>query len=178
MIKELIALLDGRETGRVIRDNRGKLSFIYDEQWRNADGAYPLSLSMPITLSEALRKAALTEQSVTRKDWQLIMSLPERAVLEVLDEVPQRETFHQVDMLVDGLGNLSPRRLQSLLLGCCSVKVKRLFFWFAERHKHSWLKELDRKAVDLGKGKRMIVRGGKLDTKFNITIPGNLDAGV
>lgn len=129
-------------------------------------------------VSEALRKAALTEQSVTRKDWQLIMSLPERAVLEVLDEVPQRETFHQVDMLVDGLGNLSPRRLQSLLLGCCSVKVKRLFFWFAERHKHSWLKELDRKAVDLGKGKRMIVRGGKLDTKFNITIPGNLDAGV
>ena len=50
--------------------------------------------------------------------------------------------------------------------------------WFAERHKHSWLKELDRKSVDLGKGKRMIVRGGKLDTKFNITVPGNLDAGV
>ena len=53
MIKELIALLDGRETGRVIRDNRGKLSFTYNnEQWRNADGAYPLSLSMPITLAE------------------------------------------------------------------------------------------------------------------------------
>lgn len=52
MIKELIALLDGRETGRVVRDNRGKLSFTYNEQWRNADGAYPLSLSMPITLAE------------------------------------------------------------------------------------------------------------------------------
>jgi serine/threonine-protein kinase HipA len=52
MIKELITLLDGRETGRVIRDNRGKLSFTYNEQWRNADGTYPLSLSMPITLAE------------------------------------------------------------------------------------------------------------------------------
>ena len=52
MIKELIALLDGRETGRVVRDNRGKLTFIYNEQWRNAADAYPLSLSMPITLAE------------------------------------------------------------------------------------------------------------------------------
>jgi serine/threonine-protein kinase HipA len=52
MTKELIALLDGRETGRVVRDNRGKLTFTYNEQWRNADGAYPLSLSMPITLAE------------------------------------------------------------------------------------------------------------------------------
>jgi len=129
-------------------------------------------------VSDALRKASLSEQSAARKDWQLIMSLPERAVLELLDEVPRRETFHQVDMLVDGLRNLSPRRLQTLLVGCRSVKVKRLFFWFAERHKHSWVKELDRKAVDLGKGKRMIVRGGKLDTKFNITVPENLDASL
>jgi serine/threonine-protein kinase HipA len=52
MTKELIALLDGRETGRVVRDNRGKLTFIYNEQWRNAADAYPLSLSMPITLAE------------------------------------------------------------------------------------------------------------------------------
>lgn len=52
MTKELIALLDGRETGRVVRDNRGKLTFTYNEQWRNATDAYPLSLSMPITLAE------------------------------------------------------------------------------------------------------------------------------
>lgn len=129
-------------------------------------------------VGDTLRRAGLTEQSATHKDWRLAMSLPERAVLELLDEVPQRETFHQVDMLVDGLRNLSPRRLQALLVGCRNVKVKRLFFWFAERHKHSWLKELDRKAVDLGKGKRMIVRGGKLDTKFNITVPESLNGGV
>jgi serine/threonine-protein kinase HipA len=52
MTKELIALLDGTETGRVVRDNRGKLTFLYNEQWRNAADAYPLSLSMPITLAE------------------------------------------------------------------------------------------------------------------------------
>src|SRR5437867_3062518 len=52
MTKELIALLDGRETGRVVRDNRGKLTFIYNEAWRNAADAYPLSISMPVALAE------------------------------------------------------------------------------------------------------------------------------
>src|SRR5246127_4656596 len=52
MTKELIALLDGRKTGRLVRDNRGKLPCTYNEQWPNAADAYPLSLSMPITLAE------------------------------------------------------------------------------------------------------------------------------
>jgi hypothetical protein len=110
-------------------------------------------------------------------NWPLTMSAPERAILELLDEVPERETFHQANMLMDGLRNLSPRKLQKLLVDCRSVKVKRLFLWFAERHNHAWLQKLDRKDVDLGSGKRMLVRGGKLDPKFNITVPENLDAG-
>ena len=32
--------------------------------------------------------------------------------------------------------------------------------------------------IDLGKGKRMLMRGGKLDTKYNITVPENLDGGL
>jgi len=106
------------------------------------------------------------------------MSTPERAVLELLNEVPERETFHQADMLMEGLSNLSPRKLQTLLVECRSIKVKRLFFWFAERHDHAWLPKLDRNDVDLGSGKRMLVRGGKLDRKFNITVPEKLDASV
>ena len=52
MTKELIALLDGKETGRVVRDNHGKLTFSYKEEWRDADSAYPLSLSMPLALAK------------------------------------------------------------------------------------------------------------------------------
>ena len=109
-------------------------------------------------------------------DWPLALSTPERAILELLDELPKRESFHQADMLMQGLSNLSPRRLQRLLAECHSVKVKRLFFYFADRHAHAWLKRLDRKAVDLGEGKRMLVRGGKLDKTYQITVPGDLDA--
>jgi len=110
-------------------------------------------------------------------EWPLTMSSPERAILELLDEVPERETFHQADVLMEGLRNLSPRRLQTLLVACRNVKVKRLFLWFAERHPHAWLKKLNRKDIDLGRGKRMLVRGGKLDPTFNITVPESIDGG-
>jgi Transcriptional regulator, AbiEi antitoxin, Type IV TA system/Transcriptional regulator, AbiEi antitoxin N-terminal domain len=119
----------------------------------------------------------LVRQPWGQWNWPFTLSSPERAILELLDEVPQRETFHQADVLMEGLRNLSPRRLHKLLVDCRSVKVKRLFLWFAERQDHAWLKQLDRKDIDLGHGKRMLVRGGKLDPKFNITVPENLDAG-
>lgn len=112
-----------------------------------------------------------TQQPWGQWDWPLTMSSPVRAILELLDEVPQRETFHQADVLMEGLRNLSPRRLHTLLMACRNVKVKRLFFWFAERHQHAWLAKLNRKDIDLGKGKRMLVKGSKFDPKFNITIP-------
>lgn len=108
-------------------------------------------------------------------DWPLAQSTPERAILEVLDELPKRESFHQADMLMQSLSNLSPRRLQRLLAECHSVKAKRLFFYFADRHHHAWLKRLERKTVDLGKGKRMLFKGGKLDKTYQITVPENLD---
>lgn len=112
------------------------------------------------------------------REWPIIMSAPERAILELLDEVPRRETFHQADMLMEGLRNLSPRRLQRLLTDCRGVKVKRLFLWFAERHNHAWLNKLDRGGIGLGQGKRMLVRGGKLDPKYKITVPEDLHARV
>jgi serine/threonine-protein kinase HipA len=52
MSQELVAILDGRETGRVVRDDRGRLSFTYNEPWRTAAAAYPLSISMPLALAE------------------------------------------------------------------------------------------------------------------------------
>ena len=104
-------------------------------------------------------------------DMPLIISTPERAYLELLDELPQHESFHMADMMMEGLANLSPRRLQSLLEATNSIKVKRLFFIFAERHNHAWLKHLDMQKIDLGAGKRMLVKGGKLHSKYLISLP-------
>jgi Transcriptional regulator, AbiEi antitoxin, Type IV TA system/Transcriptional regulator, AbiEi antitoxin N-terminal domain len=109
-------------------------------------------------------------------NWPLSVSTPERAILELLDELPDGETFHQADMLMEGLSTMSPARLQSLLVDCHNIKVKRLFFFFAERHGHAWLKRLDRKTIDFGRGKRSLVKGGRYDAKHMITVPEDLDA--
>ncbi|WP_314963855.1 type II toxin-antitoxin system HipA family toxin [Bradyrhizobium cosmicum] len=52
MTSELVALLDGQEIGRVRNDAGGRLTFVYDKDWRHAEGAYPLSLSMPLAAEE------------------------------------------------------------------------------------------------------------------------------
>jgi serine/threonine-protein kinase HipA len=52
MTAELVAVLNGREIGRVRHDKRGRLSFVYAEDWREAREAHPLSLSMPIAAAE------------------------------------------------------------------------------------------------------------------------------
>jgi hypothetical protein len=108
-------------------------------------------------------------------NWPLTVSTAERAILELLDELPEKESFHQVDKLMEGLSTLSPRRLQKLLADCRSIKVKRLFFFFAERHRHPWLKQLDPKNFDLGSGNRVLVKGGSLNTRYHITVPEDLD---
>jgi hypothetical protein len=51
MTKELNVILDGQMTGRVVRDTRCRIFFTYEENWREAENAYPLSLSMPLALS-------------------------------------------------------------------------------------------------------------------------------
>jgi len=125
-----------------------------------------------------LRGGNVTTINWGGSDLPLTLSTPERAYLELLDELPRHESFHQADMFMQGAANFSPRRLQKLLPDCSSVKVKRLFFFFADRHQHAWLKRIDRSAIDLGKGKRMLARGGKLDPVYQITVPEDLDGNV
>ncbi len=110
-----------------------------------------------------------------QSEWPITVSTPERAYFELLDELPDRESFHQADMLMEGLATLSPRRLGKLLADCRSVKVKRLFFFFAERHQHRWLSQLKPENYDLGSGNRVLVKGGRLDKRFHITVPADLD---
>ncbi len=57
MTAELVTLLDGKEAGRVHNDARGRLTFVYSDEWRLAADAYPLSLSMPLAAKEHGRSA-------------------------------------------------------------------------------------------------------------------------
>lgn len=52
MSDTLAVIADRRVMGTVRRDRRGRLTLVYDEGWRSTDGAYPLSLSMPMVVRE------------------------------------------------------------------------------------------------------------------------------
>jgi len=109
----------------------------------------------------------------------LPVALPERAVLEFLDEVPARQSLEHAALLMQGLHDLGSKRVLELLRACRSVKVKRLFLALAARQRFQWVKPVlaaaDRGEVDLGRGKRSLGKGGRFDAKYRITVPEDSD---
>lgn len=118
-------------------------------------------------------KLGLIEGKTTGQPWNwgLTMSTPERAILEAMDELPDHESFHTLDMAFESLTTLRPRLLSDLLQSCRKIKVKRLFFVFADRHDHPWRKRIDPQAFDLGSGDRALVTGGKIHPRYRIMVP-------
>lgn len=114
------------------------------------------------------------EQAQSPWRWPIAMSSPERAIIEMLNELPKGESFHTVDMTFEGLANLRPRLLTTLLSTCRSVKTKRLFFVFAAKHDHAWRKHIDMSAIDLGRGDRALTKAGRLHPVYRITVPSDL----
>jgi hypothetical protein len=90
-------------------------------------------------------------------------------VLSLVDE--SESSFTHASELFEGLTVLRPRVVNELLAACRSLKVKRLFLFLSSQYRYSWTEKLDRPAIDLGKGKRLIVRGGRYDREFRITVP-------
>jgi hypothetical protein len=97
-----------------------------------------------------------------------------RAMMECLYLSPDKQDLVESYELMEGLNNLSPKLVQSLLENCQSIKVKRLFLYMAEKAKHPWLTYLDITKIDLGKGKRSIVKSGAFIEKYGITVPKEL----
>lgn len=108
-------------------------------------------------------------------DWPLVFATEERAILEMLQDVPQGESVYQAHVTLQGMVNVRPARMSYLLRYSHSVKVKRLFLALAARHRHAWFAQLNLDGVDLGKGKRALFPDGKLDPTYQITLPADLD---
>ena len=106
--------------------------------------------------------------------WPIRMSSAERAILEALDELPKNESFHTLDMAFESLVNLRPKLLTMLLAQCQSVKVKRLFFVYADKHAHAWRKHIDMSLIDMGRGDRALAALGRLHPTYRITVPADL----
>lgn len=104
-------------------------------------------------------------------EFSLKVSSLERAMLELLDEVTDEASFEEARLLMEGLPSLRPSVVQELLESCESVKAKRLFLFLADEAGHPWRAKLTDSRLDLGKGKRLIVRGGRLNQRYLVTVP-------
>ena len=113
-------------------------------------------------------EAGLTPRPVG--EYPMRLSSPERAMLEFVHEARISELFGDARLMMEGLTTLRAELVQELLEVCRSVKAKRLFLFLAEEAGHEWAKSLDVSRVDLGKGKRSIVKGGRFDAKYQITV--------
>jgi hypothetical protein len=91
--------------------------------------------------------------------------------MEYLYDIPRYEGFDEANYIMGGLPSLRPALLQQLLEGCKSIRVKRLFLYMTENHIHAWVERLKPSSIDFGKGKREIIKGGKLDKKYKIVVP-------
>ena len=107
-------------------------------------------------------------------NFSITLSAPERAVLECLYLAPKRLDLMECYLLIEGMANLRPGLLQDLLEKCSSVYVKRLFLFMAEKAQHHWFGFLDRSKIDLGKGARSIVKGGRYNAQYRMVIPEDL----
>ncbi|MFH0753090.1 MAG: type IV toxin-antitoxin system AbiEi family antitoxin domain-containing protein [Candidatus Omnitrophota bacterium] len=104
-------------------------------------------------------------------DWKINVASREMALMEMMLDLPRRTSFHMVDVIMESAATLRPEVVGELLRECKNIKVKRLFLWFAEKYGHQWFELVKLDKVDLGKGKRVVQKAGKLDSKYLITVP-------
>jgi hypothetical protein len=112
---------------------------------------------------------------VSHKNFNVKVSSPARAVMECLYLAPRSQSLQETFELMEGLNNMRPALTQQLLETCRSVKVKRLFLFMADKAGHDWLSYLNLEKIDLGSGKRSIVKDGVYVPRYQITIPKELE---
>lgn len=120
---------------------------------------------------DPLPEAAVYPKPFGAWDWPVPHSTPELALLELLTGVRDAADFSVADKFFESAVNLRPDLLSALLRACSQVKAKRLFLWFSDRHGHAWREALATEQIDLGRGKRMLIKGGAYDAAYQITVP-------
>lgn len=126
------------------------------------------------TEGERLYDEGLERQTDSNMVGDVVMAAPERAIFELCDDKPTVSLVYEADAVIQGLAGLRPDLVSRMLQRCRSVKAKRLFLALAERHQHAWLQRIALAGLDLGSGKRVLVRGGRLHPKYLITLPADL----
>ena len=119
-------------------------------------------------LTQTLEKDFITI-AVNNRD--IKASSAELAAYEVVNSIGKQMSFEHAAELFQGLVNLSPRKVQSILNRSEAVQANRLFLFLGHYYQHQWYKRLDETQINLGAGKRQIVPHGRYNERFQIMVP-------
>jgi len=137
--------------------------------------SYDWDVEMILHISTFLGEKNIGLTQIRRELIPVTLSSPERAILEMLSQVDSESNFNHAWQIMEGLTTLRPDLMQELLEVCSSIKVVRLCLYMAEKNQLPWFGRLDKTKFNFGSGKRSIVKGGKLNKKYQITVPTNLE---
>ena len=136
--------------------------------------SYPWDRAIRYHTTSFLGSGLLGVDTIVIDGRQLLVSSPERAMLEWINQSDSTKSLMDVYYVFEMLTTLRPTLMQELLEKCTSTKVTRLFMYMADKSGHPWNRVLKPERIFFGKGRRMISPTGKYIRKYNITIPSEL----
>ena len=117
-------------------------------------------------------------ETFKRSKFSIRIASRERAIMEMINNMDLSESFDSLEQYFEGLTNIRAHLTQRLLESCNSIKVKRVFLFMTMKLDLPIIKKINISKVDLGQGKRVIVKNGAFNKEFNITVPRSYNAGV
>lgn len=102
--------------------------------------------------------------------FELKIASRELAALELIETLDLSGSLETAENYTQSLLTLRTEVLQKVLEECNSIKAKRVFLYLAEKLNLPWFKNLKKEKINLGIGKRVIVKGGELNKKYQITV--------
>jgi len=89
------------------------------------------------------------------------VSDPERALLEMLDNVPATQTLEESKEIMESMHSLNPGKVEILLQHCTRVRVKRLFWVLCQELDLPVIKGIDINKIDFGSSSPYILKHGQ-----------------
>lgn len=130
--------------------------FLYGAARKNLPAWFTRQFPCEVRLSRLFKEENLLEKRLyvrrleENEPCSPFVSEPERALLEMLDGVPQKQSLDEARKIMEPLYTLRPKVVQALLETCTRIKVKRLFFSIADELKLPVLKQLNLSRIDFG----------------------------
>ncbi|MQW94288.1 type IV toxin-antitoxin system AbiEi family antitoxin domain-containing protein [Sinorhizobium fredii] len=81
--------------------------------------------------------------------------------MECLYLATDASSYVECGQLMEGLNNVRPVQVQELVM----------FLYLAELAGHQWVNHLNHNRIDLGSGKRSLMKGGAYVARYDITVP-------